>query len=268
MKSKTSVATEKQMAFMMVGGDDANVIVLAENGDRYYTDLTAGVIGEAGTVDCYVRIEGENGAEWSSAAFQLIIGDVPDVEVTIEREYPTAVSQMLQEMASHDARMDEKEAAVDALTERAETAAVDAALQKKAAQASAAAAKNAADNAEETADLVLEEAKQYTDRAIAGIPMPDVSGPINAHNAAETAHSALLALFQKKLTGVQGQVVGFDENGNAVAQEPSGGVSNWNELQGKPVVTVGGDTLTWDGNTEGLVSAGPFCKVSADQIGF
>lgn len=28
------------------------------------------------------------------------------------------------------------------------------------------------------------------------------------------------------------------------------------------IVPTGGDTLTWDGNTEGRVSAGPFCKVS------
>lgn len=32
----------------------------------------------------------------------------------------------------------------------------------------------------------------------------------------------------------------------------SGGVTSWNELEGKPFVTVGGDTLEWDGNTEGL----------------
>lgn len=31
----------------------------------------------------------------------------------------------------------------------------------------------------------------------------------------------------------------------------SGGVTSWNELEGKPFVTVGGDTLTWDGNTDG-----------------
>lgn len=29
---------------------------------------------------------------------------------------------------------------------------------------------------------------------------------------------------------------------------------SWPEVTGKPFVTVGGDTLTWDGNTEGLVS--------------
>lgn len=36
-----------------------------------------------------------------------------------------------------------------------------------------------------------------------------------------------------------------------------GGASHWNELEGKPFVTVGGDTLEWDGNTEGLMSVDP-----------
>lgn len=43
----------------------------------------------------------------------------------------------------------------------------------------------------------------------------------------------------------------------------SGGVSSWNDLTDKPVVMEGGDTLTWDGNTEGReVAFGTFYKVS------
>lgn len=59
---------------------------------------------------------------------------------------------------------------------------------------------------------------------------------------------------QEKLVGVAGQVVGFDANGNAVAQEApgGGGGATWAGLPDKPVVMVGKpDTLTWDGNTEG-----------------
>lgn len=65
---------------------------------------------------------------------------------------------------------------------------------------------------------------------------------------------------QDKLSGTQGQIVGFDESGNAVAQDiPQ---SDWNQndesapdyIKNKPLVSVGGDTLTWDGNTEGLES--------------
>lgn len=35
----------------------------------------------------------------------------------------------------------------------------------------------------------------------------------------------------------------------------SGGVTSWNDLEDKPFGEIGGDTLTWDGNTEGLASA-------------
>lgn len=60
---------------------------------------------------------------------------------------------------------------------------------------------------------------------------------------------------QDKITGKAGQVVGFDASGNPIAQEaPSGGASSWNDLKDKPVVFEPSDTLTWDGNTEGLVS--------------
>lgn len=34
-----------------------------------------------------------------------------------------------------------------------------------------------------------------------------------------------------------------------------GGVTSWNDLMDRPTETIGVDTLTWDGNTEGLVSA-------------
>lgn len=38
------------------------------------------------------------------------------------------------------------------------------------------------------------------------------------------------------------------------APSSGGGVSCWNDIPDKPFVKVGGDTLTWDGNTEGLVT--------------
>lgn len=42
-----------------------------------------------------------------------------------------------------------------------------------------------------------------------------------------------------------------------------GGPVNWSDIPDKPFTTVGGDTLTWDGNTEGLVSVmGTLYKVS------
>ena len=49
---------------------------------------------------------------------------------------------------------------------------------------------------------------------------------VRKHNSSEakTVHQALFAKKQDKLTGTKGQIVGFDDDGNAVAQElPSGG---------------------------------------------
>ena len=45
----------------------------------------------------------------------------------------------------------------------------------------------------------------------------------------------------------------------------SGGAVHWNDLQGKPTVMVGGDTLTWDGNKDGIASSidGLLYKVSS-----
>ena len=51
-------------------------------------------------------------------------------------------------------------------------------------------------------------------------------------------------------------------------QGGSGGVSSWNDLTDKPFGkdTVHSDTLTWDGNTEGLVSVDNWYKVSDAKV--
>lgn len=63
----------------------------------------------------------------------------------------------------------------------------------------------------------------------------------------------------------------------AAAKSMAGGVSSWNDLTDKPfgeeTTTVGGDTLTWDGNTEGLESANlgfpvPYYRISENSIPF
>lgn len=56
-----------------------------------------------------------------------------------------------------------------------------------------------------------------------------------------------------------------DVNGN-VQIEAGGGVTSWNELQDRPVVMAGGDTLTWDGNTDGLVSTLVFGELPVYKV--
>ena len=56
---------------------------------------------------------------------------------------------------------------------------------------------------------------------------------------------------------------GSEEQTAVIPMGGSGGVSSWNDLTDKPFGEVYGDTLTWDGNTEGRASIGDeFYKVS------
>lgn len=61
---------------------------------------------------------------------------------------------------------------------------------------------------------------------------------------------------QDKLIGTQGQVVGFDVDGNAVAQEAPEAVTSWNDLTDKPFgeTATGGDTIYMPDNLSGLES--------------
>ena len=52
-------------------------------------------------------------------------------------------------------------------------------------------------------------------------------------------------------------IIAYAQNGEKITgtMEAGGGVTSWNDLMDRPTETIGVDTLTWDGNTEGLVSA-------------
>ena len=71
----------------------------------------------------------------------------------------------------------------------------------------------------------------------------DGAGGVSAAKAGtDYATPAQVAAKQDKLTGTQGQVVGFDENGNAVAQNaPSGGGMTEEAADGKYLKLAGGD---------------------------
>ena len=71
-----------------------------------------------------------------------------------------------------------------------------------------------------------------------GVSVPEGANSDNL----PVAVSALANEKQDKLTGAQGQVVGFDENGNAVAQNaPSGGGMTEEAADGKYLKLAGGD---------------------------
>ena len=72
-------------------------------------------------------------------------------------------------------------------------------------------------------------------------PTGTAAQAVSTHNTSPNAHTSLFAAKQNKLTGAQGQVVGFDSQGNAQAQDPPGGGS------GKRVCrfVVGTSTAGW-----------------------
>lgn len=130
----------------MISGAPADAVILNLNDEgRYSAKLERDVVGSDGSREVYVRIDGSGGEVWQSAPFFLITGALPEVETEIEQQYPTAVDQMLESMAEHNAAMDDQEARIDEAAREAET-------QAAAAQDAAAAARLQANRAEEAAE--------------------------------------------------------------------------------------------------------------------
>ena len=109
-----------QTATLMYGGKYADMIQLAYEDGKWVTDLTAEMVGEAGEVEGYVRVDGPEGEKWHSDAFRLVTGDVAQIEVQIEKLYPTAVDQMLTAMAEHKTEMEAQVKRAEDAADRAE----------------------------------------------------------------------------------------------------------------------------------------------------
>ena len=92
------------------------------------------------------------------------------------------------------------------------------------------------------ADLATtEDINDLTAADVGADPTGTAAQAVSTHNASPNAHTSLFVAKQNKLTGKQGQVVGFDSQGNAQAQDPPGGGS------GKRVCrfVVGTSTAGW-----------------------
>ena len=99
------------------------MISLTRDGDKWVADLTTEMVGAAGVVEGYVRLDGADGEKWHSDVFKIETGDVPQIEVQIEKLYPTAVDQMLTAMAEHKTEMDAAVERAEAAADRADGAA-------------------------------------------------------------------------------------------------------------------------------------------------
>lgn len=112
----------QQTAALIRGGSEADAVMLEFDGGEYYIDLTRELIGACGEIEAHVRIDGAGGAVWQSGKLLLVTGDVSDADTDIEQRFPTAVEQMLAEMAEHRAEMAEQETRMEDALERAENA--------------------------------------------------------------------------------------------------------------------------------------------------
>lgn len=114
----------QQNAALLIGGRLANAVLLDRSTDgRWGIDLTAEIVGDEGAADAYVRIDTADGRIWNSGVLTLTTLELPDVDTEIEQRFPTAVEQMLSEMAAHEARMDEQETAIKEAAQTASEAA-------------------------------------------------------------------------------------------------------------------------------------------------
>ena len=94
---------------------------------------------------------------------------------------------------------------------------------------------------DENGKLTESQKPTYSAADVGADPTGTAAQAVSTHNTSPDAHTSLFAAKQNKLTGAQGQVVGFDSQGNAQAQDPPGGGS------GKRVCrfVVGTSTAGW-----------------------
>ncbi len=92
-----------------------------------------------------------------------------------------------------------------------------------------------------TGKVPKEQLPAYSAADVGADPTGTANQAVSTHNTSPNAHTSLFATKQNKLTGKQGQVVGFDSQGNAQAQDPPSGGS------GKRVCrfVVGTSTAGW-----------------------
>ena len=114
---------ENQTATMMLDGEYANMVILTEDEDRYYVDLTAELIGGDGEHEAYVVIDGgDTGEAWGSGTFVLQVGEIPGFAGDIAERFPDAIEQTRAEIAANRVEMERQAQRAENAAQRAETA--------------------------------------------------------------------------------------------------------------------------------------------------
>lgn len=114
---------ESQTATMFLDGEYANMVILTEDEDRYYVDMTTELVGGDGEHEAYIVIDGgDSGETWGSGTFTLSVGEIPGFSGEIAERYPDALEQTRKEIAENRAEMERQAERAEAAADRAESA--------------------------------------------------------------------------------------------------------------------------------------------------
>ena len=94
--------------------------------------------------------------------------------------------------------------------------------------------------------LTASQKATYTASEVGADSAGTAANAVNTHNSSGTAHQSLFAAKQTKLTGAQGQIVGFDAGGNAIAQAAPTGLPDGG-TQGQ-LLAKGASSAEWVDN--------------------
>lgn len=181
------VIAQSQTATLMMGGKYADAVTLeADENGRYCVELTKEIVGTDGEIEAYIRIDGSGGEVWHSGVMRLTTRGVPDVEAQVEQRFPSAVEIMLEEIAKHNAQMEDQTEAVGDLAAEANEAARIAADSASAANESAGAAAESAGRSAESASAAKAASELATNQAISA-----ANSAVNAQMSADRAQEAV-----------------------------------------------------------------------------
>lgn len=225
---------QDQSAFFMRSGDDADIGIIKRENDQWYIDMGVDLIGAEGVVPCHVRIDTPAGKVWNSGSFQMIVGDVGDVEANVEKKYPSAVGEMLGAIAEHRAEMDklnERLDGVDEDVEAANSSAETAVNNANIAQAAASSAGDSAAGAAESAGTAAEKADEAVNKA--GIAQAAAGAAVSSAQTAQQAANAAEGAAEeakKTLDNIPEDYTELSEEVGKLSKEIEG-IANLTELK-------------------------------------
>jgi len=90
-------ADVERSVFLVLAGEYADVVLTERDADgRCFVDLTANMLGDGGTSDCWVQVRYADGTVWNSGVLKMRVGELPDADGDLMDREPTIVEQVTQ----------------------------------------------------------------------------------------------------------------------------------------------------------------------------